>query len=454
MIRNSLRGLSVALVLGTATVAVASLATVGVAQADGVRPAVGKPLQEAVSLAKAGKGSAALAKVRQAEGVGNLTSAERKVIAQTKQYVQVSTGNFSGGVTNSTTAKAKFAADYRAGRYHDVVSTDADLLKKFGAYDFQSQLLVAQAYYQMRDYKTAVRLLKGLGSSEQVVKLKMAAAAKMGDNDAVREAAEGLVLKGQSQFWRYLLTAADNTHGLNDEETLGIYRVRLRTGQMRNQDDYSTATQLAILLGYPQEAVAIQQKGFDDKVLSGIRQQKLLAQAQKAAAEQVAQFGKLVKDAQAAKTGEPLIKLAEVYWGVGKFQEARRRGTGRHQEGRQGRRPRRSRSGHGLYRLEEHLQGRPCLRQGQVESAGEGDRAAVVGLRPQQVTPSRVCRNEKGRRHRRRPFFHVALISVRRRRCLRRSVPRRGPKAGRRAHLCPAARPRPCRGRVSPARNA
>ena len=64
MIANSMRGLAAALLIGTATVAAAGMSTVGVAQAAGVRSAVGKPLQEAISLAKAGNGSAALAKVQ------------------------------------------------------------------------------------------------------------------------------------------------------------------------------------------------------------------------------------------------------------------------------------------------------------------------------------------------------------------------------------------------------
>ncbi len=57
MIAKSLRGIAAAFLIGTASVAVATVATVGVAQAAGVRAEVGKPLQEALSLAKAGKGS-------------------------------------------------------------------------------------------------------------------------------------------------------------------------------------------------------------------------------------------------------------------------------------------------------------------------------------------------------------------------------------------------------------
>lgn len=322
MIAKTLRGVAAALLIGTAAVAAVSLSTATVAEAAGVRPQVGKPLQEAIALAKDGKSGAALAKVKEAESVGGLTAAERQVISQTKEYVAAKTGNFSGGVSNATGAQAKFAADYNARRYHDVITTDADLLRKYNVLDFKSQLIVAQAYYLSGDYRGAIRHLNSMGDSDSVLSLKMAAAAKIGDTEAQRQAAESLVLRGQSKFWPYLLSAADNTRGLNDAETFGVYRIRFLTGQMRNAGDYSNATQIAILLDLPQEGLAIEQKGFDAKILSGQREQRLLSQAKTLAAAQAAQLPKIAAQANAAATGDPLIKVAEIYWGMGRYQDA------------------------------------------------------------------------------------------------------------------------------------
>lgn len=319
MITKSLRGIATALLIGTAAVAAASLSTTTVAEAAGVRPEVGKPLQDAIALANAGKGAAALAKVKEAEAVSGLTAAEKQVIGQTREFVQAKTGDFSGGVTNAASAQGKFAADYNARRYGEVISTDAELLRKYNVLDFKSQLIVAQAYYLSGDYRGAIRYLNNMGDSDAVLTLKMAAASKIGDNDAQREAAESLVLRGQSKYWPYLLTAADNTPGLSDAQTYGIYRIRFLTGQMRSANDYSNAAQLAILLDVPQEAVMIEQKGFEAKVLSDSRQQRLLKQAQSLAAAQAAGLDKAAK---AAKTGNQLIKLAEVYYSMGRYQDA------------------------------------------------------------------------------------------------------------------------------------
>jgi len=322
MIAKSLRGVAAALLIGTATVAVTGLAVPQMAQAAGVRPEVGKPLQEAISLAKSGKGSAALAEVRKAESVSHLTSDERKLIEQTKQYVSVRTGNFSGGVTSKTMAQAKISADYNARRYREVVSTDQELLRKFGALDFKYQMVIASAYYQSGDYRGALRYLSGMGDSTQVLSLRMGAASKLGNKDIQNDVAEKLVLRGQTKYWSYLFAAADNMSGFKYPQTLGVLRVRSLTGYMRSANDYSNATQIAILLGFPQEALSIEQTGFDKKVLSDARQQRLLKKAQELATQQKKDLPSIAKQAHADKTGDSLVNLGEIYWGIGRYQDA------------------------------------------------------------------------------------------------------------------------------------
>jgi hypothetical protein len=320
---NRLRGVLAAVLIGTASLAGATMMMVSTAQAAGVRPAVGKPLQEAIKFATAGKAALAMNALKRAESVHGLTAAEQKVIAETRQYVEVKTGNFSGGVTNATSAQAKFAIDYNNHRYHDVITEDQAYLSKYGVLDESHKEIVAQAYYQMGDYRGALNYIThNLNNSSSALMLKMAAANKVGDTAALAQSARQLVLRGQPKFWTYVLMAADRANGLSDDQTLGIYRIRLLTGNMRNADDYSTATQISIQLGFPQEGLAIQERGFAAKVLSGTRQQRLLALAKKDAADQAAQMGKLAAEAKAAKTGAPLVHLAEVYWGVGKYKDA------------------------------------------------------------------------------------------------------------------------------------
>ena len=52
----------------------------GTSHAQGLRPELGKPLQQAAEYIKAGKGREALAKVREAEAVPNRTPAEQLML--------------------------------------------------------------------------------------------------------------------------------------------------------------------------------------------------------------------------------------------------------------------------------------------------------------------------------------------------------------------------------------
>jgi hypothetical protein len=313
-----LQTLGILALLAAGALAGVSPTPISSAQAATVRPAVGKPLQQAVALANAGKGAAATAKVHEAESVGGLTGGEQAAIAQTRNYIAAKTG--AGG--SAVGCKAKFATDYNAGHYRDVVGPDAACLHKGGGFDFQSQVIVAQAYYLMGDYGSAIRLLKGLGNSDQVLSLLMSAAGKQGDTQTEGQVAERLILQGQSKYWTYMLAAADATRGLTDHENLDIYRIRYLTGNMRNAEDYELMTQLAIELHFPTEAVTVAQKGFTVKLLQGDRDTRLLNLAQTQAAKDMAGLANLQKQANASKTGDLLVQYGENLWGMGKFDDA------------------------------------------------------------------------------------------------------------------------------------
>jgi hypothetical protein len=66
----------------------------------------------------------------------------------------------SGG---AAAARAKFANDYNTGKFRDVIA-DGDMLKKNGALDTQSQLVIGQAYYKAGDYAGCVKYTKTLNS--------------------------------------------------------------------------------------------------------------------------------------------------------------------------------------------------------------------------------------------------------------------------------------------------
>jgi tetratricopeptide (TPR) repeat protein len=310
------RALAVALLLGGAAMAAATMIAPQTAEAATVRPSVGKPLQEAISLANSGHGSEAMAKVHEAESVSGLTGGEQQAIAQTKEYIGAKTG--AGG--SATGCRAKFANDYNGGRYRDAIA-DADCLRKSGGLSGQDQLIVAQAYYLSGDYAEAIRAAREAGGPT-AQELELSAAFKSGDSGTMRDVLEDLVSEGKTQYWGNLLSSAENTKGLKDHQTLDIYRLRFLTGSLRNDSDYMLAAELAVQLGSPQEAANMVQKGLDAKVLSGDRAVRLLNLAKGQAAKDAAGFPAMQKAADAAKSGDADVKLGEEYWGFGRYPDA------------------------------------------------------------------------------------------------------------------------------------
>ena len=120
---------------------------------------VGALLVEAQAMTKEGNWKGAAAKVNEADGQANKTASDTQVISQMRNFIAVSSGDTSIG--GAAGAKAKFANDYNAGRYRDVIA-DAETLKKYNAFGPQEQLLVGQAYFKARDYAGCVKYAKTL----------------------------------------------------------------------------------------------------------------------------------------------------------------------------------------------------------------------------------------------------------------------------------------------------
>jgi len=318
MFRNKLRAFATALVLGTAVVAVTGVATVIPAEA-GVKPAVGNPLREALSLAGSGNYGAAMNKVREAEAAAT-TAEEKSKVAQMRQYVSVKAGG-AGDASSGTGARAKFANDYRAGRYREVIN-DGELLRKYGALDGQSHRVIAQAYYQLGDYNGCLRYIRntiGLGGAAQ---LAMTCASQAGDMEAVRDLSRDLVMASPTpENWSRLLTSAASTRGLADHETLDLYRIKKLTKNMKSADDYATLTNLALNLGSTAEGFNAIQEGFNAKLMPPARWQRLYDTAKAAAARSAAAFGNNLASAKSEKRGDDLLRLGEYLVGAGKAQD-------------------------------------------------------------------------------------------------------------------------------------
>jgi hypothetical protein len=325
---GTLRAFSVALFLGTAAF-VGHNYVIGAAHAASVRPAVGKPLQQAQELAAKGDYKAALEQIKKADATPKKTPEEEKVIDQMRNYVVSKSGSASvyeqmiaQGKGSATVARNLIRAHYMQKDYKKVIA-DAAILRKYGAMDASARALIAQAYYLSGDYAGTIRFLKGHTDIDSL-KLIYGAAFKLHDMDAIQSSLEQLILAtGNVDYWRGGIEIAEHQRPLTDHQSLDLLRLRLLTGTMRptagGDDDYSQLAQIAIQLGFPGEAEAVLQKGMDVKVVSGERAQRLMKMASNAAAKQKAA---LAQQEAAAKTGDDLVQVGEAYAGFGNTDKA------------------------------------------------------------------------------------------------------------------------------------
>ena len=321
MIPKKLRAASTALFLGVVTAAAGGALTATSAQAA-ARAAVGNPLNAAKAAMANGNCNAAMAKVREAEAVGGLTTEEHGYVNAMKNYI-ASASKGACGADSAIGAKAKFDADYRAGLYRDAIN-DADLLRRNGALDGATMVYIAQAYYRLGSYKECAHYASDhTGVGQEMIEWQMTCAAKIGDDALMRSASEQLVASsGPPQHWAQLLKLAESAKALSDHQTLDINRIKLLTGTLKGDSDYFLLATLAIQFGFPSEAVNVINKGFQAKILSGDRSNRLMNLAKGGAAADLANLPKTVAAANKAKSGDLLVKLGEDYCGMGRYKDA------------------------------------------------------------------------------------------------------------------------------------
>jgi hypothetical protein len=319
MIPKKLRAVAAALSMGMATVAAVGLCATP-AVAASVRPTVGNALNEAKSAMSSGNCNAAMNAVRRAEGAGGLSSDEKKYIEQMKNYI-ASASKGACGADTSVGAQAKFANDYRARRYRDVIA-DAEQLRKYGGYNAQSQQVVAQSYYALRDYAGCLRI--ATGGSAGMLELRMRCAYDGHEDEIYRSALEQLVSStNKPEYWARLIKNVEGAKALSDPQTLDIYRVKLLTGNIRSGDDYTMMAQFALQFGFAAEALNVLNTGIKVKAIQpGGRTDRLMKLAKDTLASNQRNLSRVESEAKSAKSGDLLIKLGQDYCGQAQGKDA------------------------------------------------------------------------------------------------------------------------------------
>jgi hypothetical protein len=315
------------------------------AHAQALRPEVGKPLQQAGELLKAGKTRDALAKVREADAAPNKTAAEQLVIERMRGSVAQRAGDnatairafetvfASGKLSGAEQAQVAESLAFAYSQQKDWAKSQQWLNKAQQAGGNSAQLRQLQAYLQSQpgDYAAIARdAAAAVAAAEQAGQkpaeadlLRLADAYQHTNNSAGYNATLAKLLANhpKKDYWTAHLARLPRKPGFADRHALDVMRLKLASGTMVKTDDYMEMAQLALQAGYPAEGRKIVEAGFASGALgSGAeaeRHKRLRDLALKQEAESAAAIAGRASEAAAGKDGNALVQVGYVYVTMG-----------------------------------------------------------------------------------------------------------------------------------------
>ena len=325
----------------------AACACVATTQAQTVRPEVGKPLQQAADLLKAGKAKDALAKAREADAASGKTPAEQMMIDRMKGAAAQRAGDNataiqafeslfnSGKLSGAEQAQMAEQIAYAYSQQKDWPRTNQWVQKAQAAGSTSAQLKQLQAYAQSQsgDYSAVAKEAQAaIAAAEQAGRkpdegdlLRLADAQQRTGQTQARGATLDKLLAyyPKKEYWSILLGQLPRKTGFSDRFSLDLFRLRLATGNLTKTEDYMEMAQLALQAGYPAEGKAVVEKGFASGALGtgaeGERHKRLRDLAVKAETETKANIEKDEQEAAAMKDGNQLVQVGYTYVTMGQY---------------------------------------------------------------------------------------------------------------------------------------
>jgi hypothetical protein len=315
-----------------------------------VRPEVGKPLQQASELLKAGKAKEALAKVREADAASGKTPAEQLMIDRMKGAAAQRAGDNAAAVAafEAVFASGKLSGPEQAQTAESIAFAYSQMknnakagewvakAKAAGGNSASLNQLASYLQAQSGDYSQIFKDAQAaVANAEKEGRkpgeddlLRLADAAKRtGNNGAYSGALEKLVLYyAKKDYWAAHLASLQRKPGFSDRLALDVQRLKLANGLVTKTDDYMELAQLALQAGFPVEAKAIVDKGYAAGALGtgeqAARHQRLKDLVLKTQAESAAAIEGQAAEAAKEKEGNDLIKVGTVYASMGQSDKA------------------------------------------------------------------------------------------------------------------------------------
>lgn len=313
------------------------------ASAQGLRPEVGKPLQQASDLLKAGKPKEALAKVREAEAAPNRSPAEQLTIDRMKAAAAQRAGDMAtaiqaleGVAPKVTGAELGQVAEQLAAAYaqqRNNAKAGEWLQKAVAAGNNSPTVKQLQSYLQSasgdfaaiaKDAGAAVAAAEAAGRKpDEGDLLRLADAQQRTSNTAgyVGTLEKLLLHYPKKDYWNAYLGRLPRKPGFADRFTLDVMRLKLATGTLTKTEEFMEMAQLSLQAGLPAEALRIIDQGYKSGALGtgaeAARHQRLKDLATKQNAEVKAGLDQYAAEARTQKTGDDAVKVGTQYVSFG-----------------------------------------------------------------------------------------------------------------------------------------
>ena len=322
-----------------ATLAALLAGSLSTAHAQGLRPEVGKPLQQAGEYLKAGKAKEALAKVREAEAVGGKTANEQITIDRMKAAAAQRAGDFGVAIQALESLYGKVGGAEQGQLAEQLASAYAQQRNNAKASEWLAKAVASgnnsagvkqmQAYLQgasgdyaaiAKDSAAAVAAAEAAGRRPDENELLRLADAQQrtGNNAGYLNSLEKLLAHHpKKDYWSAYLSRLPRKVGFADRFALDLLRLRLASGTLNKTEDFMEMAQLSLQAGLPAEARRIADQGFKAGVLGtgaeAARHQRLRDLAIKQEAESKQTLGSRATEAEGFKEGDGLVNLGYAY---------------------------------------------------------------------------------------------------------------------------------------------
>ena len=332
-------------ILRALTLVLIAAGGLSLAQAQGLRAEVGRPLQQAAEFLKAGKAREALAKVREAEAVPGRTAAEQLTIDRMKAAAAQRAGDMGTAIQALEAIHSKASGAEQGQVAEQLASAYAQQRNNAKASEWINKAV--QAGNNSASVKQMQNFLQG-ASGDYTAIARDAGAAVSAAEQAGRRPDEGDLLRladaqqrtgnlagyssslekllahhPKKDYWSAYLGRLPRKAGFAPRYEIDVMRLRLASGTLTKTEDFMELAQLALQAGLPTEARRIADQGFKIGVLGtgpeAARHQRLRDLAVKQEGDAKTNLPSQVADALTQKTGDAMVKYGYVQVSLGDF---------------------------------------------------------------------------------------------------------------------------------------